>query len=210
MSRALFSSIDLDAVYADLPDGHDAPTDDRNLVDEIAGGGASAYGEILPEGTRILLDWLKPGPTDEVVDLGSGAGRFVLQVALESTARRVTGIELSHHRHTASCRALDTVESRLPSPAAAQLRSRVFFEHGDLAEFTPGRATIAWAGSTCYPDALLSAMARTALRSQSLRYLLTTRPLPDSARIRFEDVGTLNLPTTWLVKTPVHVLRPRR
>ena len=43
------------------------------------------------EGTRILLDWLKPGPDDELVDLGSGAGRFVLQVALDSSTRRVSG-----------------------------------------------------------------------------------------------------------------------
>ena len=67
-----------------LTAGHRAPAGDRAAVERMAGAGAAAYGELLPAGARATLGWLRLGPQDELLDLGSGSGNLVIQAALDS------------------------------------------------------------------------------------------------------------------------------
>ena len=67
----------LDRLYEGLASGFQTPTPDRDQLDRRAGRGAAAYGEITDAGAARVLGWLRPGPDDVLVDLGSGTGRFL-------------------------------------------------------------------------------------------------------------------------------------
>merc|ERR1711871_438345 len=60
---------------------------------------ASVYGEMLAEGIEMVLAQLQLGPTDVFYDLGSGVGKFSMQIALRSRVGMVRGIEFSKTRY---------------------------------------------------------------------------------------------------------------
>ena len=64
-----------------------------------AGHGDMAYGEITYRGMGQLYPALRLGPGDVAYDLGSGAGKLVLYLALRGAVQRAAGIELGERRH---------------------------------------------------------------------------------------------------------------
>lgn len=81
----------------------------------------STYGEVTPKGVRQLIGIMGlmsyqagHGDTDpSFFDLGSGAGKLVAQVALETDVCNSVGIELSPSRHEAAAMALDKLERQI-------------------------------------------------------------------------------------------------
>lgn len=193
------------------PQGFAAPPEDRRAVEHAAGEGAAAYGELLPESAAELFAWLRPGPTDAFFDLGSGTGKLVLQAACTTGVGSAVGIELSRFRHLVALDLRARLLDRLPPPAAERMRRRLAFRCEDFTRADLSRATIAWAGSTCYPDPLLLALARRlAAQSTAMRALITVRPLPDACRPRWEELGRVRVRTTWSGWEKVLVYAPRR
>ncbi len=197
------------AVYADLPEGYDAPEEDRSAVDRAAGDRASAYGELPPESAERLLRWLAPTPQDALFDLGSGTGRLVAQAVCTTAVGLAVGVELSRFRHRVALTARDRLLERLDVAAAAELRRRLVLRCEDLRHTDLVRATIVYAGSTCYPDPLLDALAERAAAAPHLRALVSARPLPWPHDPRLEEVGRIRLPMSWSRSERVAVYRPR-
>ncbi|EFJ49649.1 hypothetical protein VOLCADRAFT_120730 [Volvox carteri f. nagariensis] len=96
-----------DALYDDAEEvfmskgGYVIPKREAALVE--ATGGSPTYGEITGEGVTQFLRRVPLRPDDVLVDLGSGLGRLVLQVACSARLRRCVGIELSASRHEEAC-----------------------------------------------------------------------------------------------------------
>ncbi|KAG2442094.1 hypothetical protein HYH02_009583 [Chlamydomonas schloesseri] len=99
---ALMSQV-LDTIYDELEEvflskrGFIIPRKEAAMVD--ATGGSATYGEITGDGVRQFLARVPLQPDDVLVDLGSGLGRLVLQVATSARLRRCVGLELSACRH---------------------------------------------------------------------------------------------------------------
>ncbi|KAG2429920.1 hypothetical protein HXX76_010700 [Chlamydomonas incerta] len=99
---ALMSQV-LDTIYDELEEvfmskrGFIIPRKEAALVD--ATGGSATYGEITGDGVRQFLAHVPLQPDDVLVDLGSGLGRLVLQMAASARLRRCVGLELSACRH---------------------------------------------------------------------------------------------------------------
>ncbi|GLI62172.1 hypothetical protein VaNZ11_004742, partial [Volvox africanus] len=81
--------------------GYIIPKREVDLVDVT--GGSATYGEITVDGMMQLLRNVPLQQDDVLVDLGSGLGRLVLQVACSASLRRCVGIELSASRHEQAC-----------------------------------------------------------------------------------------------------------
>jgi len=190
--------------------GHRAPAADRGAVDRAAGAGASAYGELSAEATSRALRWLRLGPADELVDLGSGAGNVVIQAALESEVGLARGVELSRFRHRLARRRWSRVLREADPPRARALRHRVRFEWGDLRAATLERSTVIYAGSTCFPDSLLDALAELAHASPRVRLLLSTRALPARSSSLFSERGRLRVETSWDPRAWLYAYSPSR
>ena len=198
--------IDWESLLRDAPTGFDASAQDRDQLERSAGPGASIYGEILPQAARRLLRWFALDRDDVFADLGSGAGRLVIQAACETPVGRALGIELSADRHRAALAARRTIAAAMPDPA--RWLARVELRNEDLRHSDLRAVTHAWLAATTWSAALLAdALRQLDAQATRLRTLVVTRPLPPPWDRRFPARGEFDLDMSWAPKVRVHVRR---
>lgn len=193
----------LASLYDGLPTGFDTPETERQALDAATVSGASVYGEIMADGARRLLDWLKPGADDVFVDLGCGTGRLVHQAALTTAVGRAIGVELSAHRIAIAHQAQQRLRAAQPGTAA-----RIDWRHEDIATTSLEPATLLYAG--CFPADLAPVLGRCARRCTALRRLVTIRELGEPNALGLEAIGRLQLAMTFGPRVQAHAYRPRR
>lgn len=139
----------------------------------MAGEFASTFGEISCGGLRLLCTNLDISREDSFVDLGSGVGKAVVQVALERGTQRSVGIELSKSRHRNAVKAVAALESEMSDMGLPNLlhspRSEerghecgagVLLRQGDiLDEGAVEGATVVYLASLCFSDDFMTAIA---------------------------------------------------
>ncbi len=201
--------IDWEHIYEDLPTGFQTPSGQRDQIDAAWGKGAAAYGEITAQSAETVLRWLAPTAIDHFYDLGSGIGRLVIQAACSSAVGKSTGIELAQHRHETALLAHRKLIESLEADSRAAIATRINFLQGDLLSTPFSDATLIYVGATCFPDRLVSEIVRLAGQVQTLRKLVTTRPLDEAATFGLIETGQLDLDMSWTEKVRVHVYAPR-
>lgn len=156
---------------------------------------ASTYGEITPDALEILVKELNPTRTDIFYDLGSGKGQAPLYMALHTPMKKCTGIELASTRHHHALDALDTMLSLLPDKPTCEL---AFYE-GDFTDpaITFDDATIVWMNSTCYPDSVMTAIAKRLSTLKPGLRVISLKQLPTPEKFNFKLIKELKLPMTW-------------
>ncbi|CAJ1430677.1 unnamed protein product, partial [Effrenium voratum] len=170
---------------------------------------AGTYGELAPEGARLLAEeWGLCSSTESVfADLGSGVGKLVAQAYLEWPVLRSRGVELSVSRHR---RALEAWEALLLSEEAYELRRQalglrgisrepdpleeVQLLQGDLLDADISDVTHIYLSSLCFSESMMFEVAHKLQKEAvHLRGLASLRPLPragGAARL-------LELPMSW-------------
>ena len=119
----------LDQIFRGLKDIHEIPFEEVEVINDS--GGEQAYGELTVRGIRELKHRMLPNPgghREVFVDLGSGCGKSVIQVAKEWTLDGVVkaiGIELSKTRHDVGQAGLQRVDD-------SELRARVQLVQADM------------------------------------------------------------------------------
>lgn len=78
---------------------HHPSKNERKQFSQTSGDYGAGYGELTPNSFRQLMDAVELGSDDTFVDLGSGAGKLVLQAALTFGVARAIGVELGEVRH---------------------------------------------------------------------------------------------------------------
>ena len=197
----------LDDIYSSLPDGSDASVADRRAVDMACGRGAATYGEITPKASATLLRWLRMTSEDVFIDCGSGTGRLVLQAAIETDVRRSIGVEMSGFRHGVALQARAALAHDARQARAAE---RVELFEGDFRTLVPADASVLYAGSLCFPDVLMLALARACLDAPNFRCLCTLKVLPELSEAQFEQRGGLDLDMTWNANNRLYIYGPKR
>ena len=162
----------LQALYDGVPDIHEVPLADLQAID--SSGGHEAYGELTIRGVREIRELLKPQRDDVFVDLGSGAGRCVLQAALEWPCRSCIGVELSESRHRAGEVAL--------ARAGSAVQERVRLYHDDLL-CCPAceEASIVYVASLLFDDAFMTKLGARLAALPKLRTVVTLTRFPAGA-----------------------------
>jgi len=85
---------------------------------------ASVYGEMLAEGIESVIKELALGPRDVFYDLGSGVGKFSLQISMRSQVGMVRGIEYSKTRYGIAVNAIEKLyHGELPPHNATKGRN---------------------------------------------------------------------------------------
>jgi len=176
------------------------PLNERLQIDQASGKRASAYGEIHPESASQLFASLALGPEDCFFDLGSGDGKLVMQVAIETQVGQSIGIELSASRHAMAERALR---------GHPELSRRVRLFHGDFRRCDLSRATVILAGSLCFPETLMRGLIRRALMARALRRVISFRQIPSTIDAQFREIAEIDLKTSWAHRSRAHVYSPR-
>jgi len=146
---------------------------------------ARVYGELTSAGVRQLIRATRLSADDVFVDLGSGVGKVVLQVALAVSGVRCIGIEIDGARHASACEALRRAEA-----LGVLEPGRCAFRHGDIRRADLGNATVFFAHSTCFSAPMLGAVARRIAAQERAATLVTTRRLTGRAGTLLAFVAT--------------------
>eukprot|EP00933_Yihiella_yeosuensis_P035739 TRINITY_DN29327_c4_g1_i1.p1 TRINITY_DN29327_c4_g1~~TRINITY_DN29327_c4_g1_i1.p1 ORF type:complete len:447 (-),score=43.64 TRINITY_DN29327_c4_g1_i1:121-1461(-) len=168
----------LKAVYADSMSGYKAPeklNEPRPRED--------TYGEVTVKGVMEMLHQLPLGfqinNMSQFVDLGSGIGKMVLQVAIMTDAAKVTGIELSEERaSTASAAKRRSFGRGMLSTEESQ---KIKLLQGDafLADGRSEGATHIYVSNLCFPPELNDRLVLLLQELEnSIQCVMTLRELP--------------------------------
>lgn len=160
------------------------------------------YGELTPAGTRQLIAATRLGEGDVFVDLGSGVGKVVLQIALTVPGVRCIGIEINGARHAQACEALRRAEAcgALPPGCCVLL-------HGDIRRADLASATVLFAHSTCFPAKMMGSLVRRIVARDQAVTLATTNALSGRAAKLLVFAGTRACQTSWDRRHRVHLYR---
>ena len=170
-------------------------------------GASATYGELDFDGVSALVHALRLNEHSTFYDLGSGRGAAVLHVAIESSARRSIGIELSQRRHQVAERALRRVDGRV-----AGVADRTAFVCADL-RAVPWHldATAVYVANLLFPPCLDAAVCRRLAESGTIDRVATLKPLeglPGAAHLA--HVGRLRVPFSWAARGHLYVYERRR
>lgn len=180
-------------------------------------GGSPVYGEILFESVQYLLHELDMSADDVFYDLGSGLGRFVIQVYLSTPAQKSIGVEFSPSRYEratsveAKAKKLQPVCYKFENAMRKQFgkeqikktRGKMFeFNQGDMLDTDLSDATVVFTCSTCFTDDFMRKLTDKLGALEDGVRLVTLRQLPQHDNIHLKK--TYMLPMTWSPETPVY------
>ena len=168
----------LQAVQNAVDEARTIHGDEIDAIEAVGGPEAHTYGELTPLGVRALATRLKLGPDDFFVDLGSGAGRAVLQIAKEFHVATSCGVEMAATRHEMAMEALESAEP--------QLADRVRFIQGDCADSALwssadaplAKVTVIFAANIFFGPQLSRRLARLIEAAPNLRAVATLKRWP--------------------------------
>lgn len=145
---------------------------------------SATYGEILYPAIEKLISLTPLTQNDVFVDLGSGIGKIVLQVFMNTQVREARGIELSPELHAQAIQANQRIYSEFPH----------FYTHNRKIEFLSGSfldisltdVTIALVNSLCYSQAFLHQLGQVIDAAPSIHTFMSLRPILTMRRLKFK------------------------
>ena len=157
------------------------------------------YGEITTEGVHQLLQYLKLTDKDVFYDLGSGVGKMVTQVYLDTPVKKSVGIELSPTRSKKA----QSVKEKLQQQKKLDPKRALEFRTEDIMHADISDATVIYLASTCFSDEYLKQITdRLAKLKKGLR-VMSLRKLPPHKD--FKEITQLTVPMTWSTGSTVHI-----
>ena len=153
---------------------------------------SSGYGEIVFESIPILLKEVTFEEDDIFLDLGSGIGRFCIEIFLTTQIKKVVGIELERNRHLTAMQAKNKLQKYL-SPKNKLNRELQFYQE-NIANFDFTKYNIIYMCSLCFPDKLLKIISNKLNEHPSLKAVLSFNKL-DLEKIPLKKIITI--PTSW-------------
>ena len=161
-------------------------------------GSASVYGEILYDSLEVLLDTLQINNNDVFYDFGSGVGKAVMQVVLNTSAKKVVGLELSADRIDRAIHA----KERLVALGYTKPAGRLVFQEKDFLEAPINDATIVYLCSTCFPDDMMEKIVNKIIDLDQPVKIISLRRI-DNQLVQL--VNEYKLPMSWSEGSPVYI-----
>lgn len=160
---------------------------------------SSLYGEITYASIQKLIAYLGLGPDDVFVDLGSGVGKVVMQVVMNSSVKKAIGVELSAARYAS---AMDVSEKAVEQGLIE--RGRYEWRNEDIVHTDLSEATVIYTCSTAFPAGFMEDLTNK-IATHDRGLVVSLQSLPEHPRLNF--VEELKLDMSWAQKTGVHVYR---
>ncbi len=162
---------------------------------------SAIYGELTPRGVEQLLRVVPLSADDVFVDLGSGLGKVVLQVAMAARPALAMGIEIERSRHETAQRARDR---------AVRLglleRSSCVFRNEDLLATDLDGVTVLFANAVCFSGRLMRGLFRRVLTLGRPITFVSLHAEPRPPR-RLRLVETHRCETSWSARENLFVYR---
>lgn len=158
----------------------------QNTMDET-------YGEILPFSVTKLINFLNLQPTDHFVDLGSGLGKIILQLTLQTNIQQLTGIEIVPELHIQANNALLKMQTQMPE--VFKDRKISLLNDNFLKMNLPDDCTHVLIASPCFSTHTLNKLTIKLNNLASLKSISTLKALPAIQHHRFH--ASLRLECSW-------------
>lgn len=134
------------------------------------------YGEILPQGLARLFEFVNPTMNDSFVDLGSGAGKTVLQSYLCTDMHASYGVEIDLARHNLAHDVLEKIKQETPV-LFEQNNKSIEFINSSIEDFDFSQVTLVFANSTCFGGNLITDILKKINNSPNIRAVFTTKKI---------------------------------
>ena len=179
------------------------------------------YGELTRSAVEKMADTVgltTDAPAGHFFDLGSGAGKIVMHMALAGYATAATGVEISANRHAAAVHLAQeylyddadvvvTVGKTLDRPTEKEVEAsssngphrHLRLLEGDMLDADLSEATVVYMNHACFPKDIVDALVEKLLSvdgAPKLQVVLTTPRLPALVESGHFAAGSgyLNLP----------------
>lgn len=159
---------------------------DSQKSDYLAKDICYIYGELLYPSTLKLANKLKLSSTDTLLDLGSGLGKFALQIFLSTEVGQVIGIEATEPLYTQSKEKLAIAQRALP--IFWEGGRSIDFQHGNFLYMDWSMANIVYSCSTCFTKELLGKIGHKINDTANIKQALSFRPLHTLERLKCKAV----------------------
>jgi hypothetical protein len=169
----------MDIVYAEVQKIFSGA---KNTVQAVT----QAQGEILYQGVGKLLTKIDLTEADVFFDLGSGVGKIVLQVFLQTQVKAAIGIELAPELHKKSLAAAQRIGQDLP--ALFSVNRKLNFVLGDFLTTSFAEATVLLLNSTCYSQEMLLRLGEIINDCPHIRYVLTLRTILNLEKLTLSKI----------------------
>ncbi|MGE4350118.1 MAG: hypothetical protein AB7D28_10165 [Candidatus Berkiella sp.] len=147
------------------------------------------YGELLYPSTVKMIKKLKLSNSDVLLDLGSGLGKFALQIFLRSQVKKVIGIEATESLYLQSKQKIEIAEQQLPFFWEND-RELSLIAHNFL-DMDWSVANIIYSCSTCFTQELLYKIGEKINQTSSITQVLSLRPISSIERLKLHQVFSI-------------------
>lgn len=154
---------------------------------------SETYGEILYPSMDKLISLLAMTEDDIFLDLGSGKGKIVTQVFLNSCVKEAKGIEILPHLHQVATHTADRLITELPEFFSGN--RKLTFIQEDFFQTSLTGSTLAYLGSTCFNQSMLHQLGALINQTPSIHTVLTLRPMYFLKRFQLQQI--LRVECSW-------------
>lgn len=152
------------------------------------------YGEILQSSVTKLIKNLDIKNTDVVYDLGSGIGKFCLQVFLQTECKKVSGIELIKSRHDKA----EIINQKVKDDFSSKYVNReLTFINKSFMLSNLMDATVIYLASTCFNNEFLNSIFLKISKIPKLRALISLKKFVRADISPFNSIEEIELPCSW-------------
>ncbi|HSW74098.1 MAG TPA: hypothetical protein VLG71_02990 [Candidatus Limnocylindria bacterium] len=184
-----WNKLAMDAVFQDI-NGFRVTSEEQDMV--VARGGFPTYGEITYESLQTLIDELKLTERDVFADGGSGCGRVVTQIYLNSPVKKACGFELCETRYLSALEAKERLKER------DMLDDRdLLYYNQNMLDLDVSELTVFYTCATCFSHELMLALTKKLSQAPKGLRVLTLKELPAYDLYGFKFVKEFNLAMTW-------------
>lgn len=154
---------------------------------------SETQGEILYPSIEKLFSIIPLTKNDIFFDLGSGLGKIVAQVFLQSEVKEAIGIEIVPELHHKAQFVAQLIEKELP--AFYQNNRKLMFLEGDFLQLSFSRATVVLINATCFSQKMLTQLGKIIENTPTIHSVLTLRPLHTLTRLSFQKA--IRIECSW-------------
>jgi hypothetical protein len=154
---------------------------------------SETYGEILYKSMDVLLSEIPLSAQDVFFDLGSGLGKVVIQVFLNSAVKESCGIEIIPELYQKSHLAAQKVQHELPDFYLGG--RKLTFLLGSFLDISLATASVVLIGSPCFSQDILYPLGKIIDSMPSIHSVLTLRPIGTLKHFSFKKV--IRIECSW-------------
>ena len=153
-------------------------------INHTAGSIDRTYGEILFSGVEKILKKITITDHDIFLDLGSGLGKVVLQVFMQTQVCKSIGIEINPQLHNSALKIIEKFQTKYAANSTRELHLIC----ADFLETEILAATVILIGSPCYSAKLLAKIEKKIINLEHLHTIVSLKPLLNLQNFSFKQV----------------------